>query len=104
MILDGIDGKPFSEVFLEALDEALISLVGETGKHVIYYHLQKNYSIKREEVPEKLELLVEFLKKFFGYGAKVIEGMIVRKLCVKLGMNPEEFGDIGVLEFLKKIK
>lgn len=104
MILDRIDVRRFREVFLEALDEALTSLVGETGKHVIYYHLQKSCSIRIEEIPERPELFTEFLKKFFGYGSKIIEGVIVKKLCVKLGMHQDEFGDIGLLEFLKKIK
>lgn len=91
-------------MFLEALDEALGLLVGEVGKRIIYYHLQKTYSINMKDVPEKPEVLVEFLNAFFGYGAKVIEKAIVKSLCDRVGLDPLQYENIGLLDLIRKIQ
>jgi len=42
----------FDRLLLEAVDEGLMSL-GESVRQVIYYHLEKNNSLRRDAIPVK---------------------------------------------------
>jgi len=69
--------KDFEKLFIEAVDEGLETL-GESGKHMIFFHLDKSYSIKKHEIPKNPEAFVKGLEKIFGAGASVLEKLIVK--------------------------
>lgn len=69
---------------LEAVDEGL-SLVGKSAKQIIYFHLEKNFNITRDDVPQRVEEFANALEKMFGSGAKIIEIQIMKKLYKKIG-------------------
>jgi len=81
--------KDFEKLFIEAVDEGLETL-GESGKHMIFFHLEKSYSIKRHEIPKNPEAFAEGLEKIFGAGAAVLEKLIVKNLYSKLGLKHED--------------
>jgi len=81
--------KDFEKLFIEAVDEGLETL-GESGKHMIFFHLEKSYSIKRHEIPKKPEAFAKGLEKIFGAGAAVLEKLIVKNLYSKLGLKYED--------------
>jgi hypothetical protein len=83
--------KEFEKLFIEAVDEGLETL-GESGKHMIFFHLDKRYSVKRHEIPKKPEAFARGLEKIFGAGASVLEKLIVRSLYSKLGLKLEDLG------------
>jgi hypothetical protein len=74
----------FSELLLEAIDEALSSL-GESQKTAIYYHLKKEFNIKRLEIPERVEDFSRALERIFGLGARHLEILFMKSLYAKLG-------------------
>jgi len=76
-------------VLLEAVDEGLLVL-GENSRKAIYFHLQNMFSLKKEDIPDRPEALVEGLQKIFGTGAKAIEKWILKSLYKKLGAKCEE--------------
>ncbi|MDH5391069.1 MAG: hypothetical protein OEX10_07970 [Candidatus Bathyarchaeota archaeon] len=80
--------KDFEKLFIEAVDEGLETL-GESGKHMVFFHLDKSYSIKKHEIPKKPEAFARGLEKIFGAGASVIEKLIVKSLYSKLGLEYE---------------
>ena len=80
--------KDFEKLFIEAVDEGLETL-GESGKHMIFFHLDKSYSIRKHEIPKKPEAFARGLQKIFGAGASVIEKLIVKSLYSKLGLECE---------------
>ena len=82
--------KEFEKLFIEAVDEGLETL-GESGKHMIFFHLDKSCSVKRNEIPKKPEAFAKGLEKIFGAGAWVLEKLIVRSLYSKLGLRYEDF-------------
>jgi len=84
-----MEEKSFEQVFIEAVDEGLESL-GESGRHMIFYHLDKSYSIKKHEIPKTPEAFAEGLEKIFGAGASVLEKLIVKSLYSKLGLKYED--------------
>jgi hypothetical protein len=81
--------KEFERLFIEAVDEGLETL-GESGKHMIFFHLDKSYSVKRYEIPRKPEAFARGLEKIFGAGASVLERLIVKSLYSKLGLEYED--------------
>ncbi|MBS7636586.1 hypothetical protein KEJ37_04540 [Candidatus Bathyarchaeota archaeon] len=98
------NNRRFEAALLEAIDEALISILGESGKGVVYYYLQNSCTLRKENIPENTEVFIEFLNKLFGTGAKLIENTILQNLSRKLGINPEQAKNDKLTDLLRKIK
>jgi len=81
--------REFEKLFIEAVDEGLGTL-GESGKHMIFFHLDRSYSVKKHEIPKKPEAFARGLEKIFGAGASVLEKLIVKSLYSKLGLKYED--------------
>jgi hypothetical protein len=82
--VSGLKKKGFNRLFLEAVDETLNSL-GETCKQAIYSHLTNNFKIKIEEIPNQIEKFEKAIESIFGFGAKIIEIQIMKRLYQKTG-------------------
>lgn len=74
----------FNRFLLEAVDEGL-SLVGKSAEQTVYFHLEKNFNISRDDIPHRIDEFANALEKMFGLGAKVIEIRIMKKLYKKIG-------------------
>ena len=92
----------FNALLFEAVDEGLKAVLGETGKEVVYYHLQSVYGLRKESISEHPETLIEFLNRLFGAGAELIEMVILKKLCLKLGITHETAENIKLIDFIRK--
>jgi len=69
---------------VRVVDETLQEVFGRTAKELILSFLEKNYSLMREEMPEKTEELQEALEKLFGAGtARVTVSLVVERLQMK---------------------
>lgn len=101
--VEAMGKKDFEKLFIEAVDEGLEAL-GESGKHMIFFHLEKSYSIKRHEIPKKPEAFAEGLEKIFGAGASVLEKLIVKSLYSKLGLEYEDKESRPFAEYVKDVK
>lgn len=77
------------EDVLEIIDDALM-VFGESCKKVVYYIMEKNYGLKVEEIPRSIGLLHEALEEIFQKGHTVVENVIVKKTCERLGLEPIE--------------
>jgi hypothetical protein len=75
--------KPFEDLFLEAVDEALASL-GESVRQAIYFHLEKKFKLAKKDIPNNLEEFANGLEKIFGMGAQFLEILIMKKLYEKI--------------------
>jgi len=95
--------KIFEKLFMEAIDEGLGTL-GESGKHMIFFHLDKSYSIKKHEIPKKPEAFAKGLEKIFGAGASVLEKLIVKSLCSKLELKYEDIESRPFADYVKYVK
>jgi ribosomal protein L5 len=67
------------------IDRVLNQIFGKEATSLIYKHLERNYSIKRNEVGEKLELFAEGLENFLKSGAYVIERKILDDIWSSYG-------------------
>ena len=95
--------KDFDKLFIEAVDEGL-DVLGESGRHMIFFHLEKSYSIKRHEIPKKPEAFAAGLEKIFGAGASVLEKLIVKSLYSKLGLKYEDKEERPFADYVKNVK
>jgi len=74
----------FEKLLLEAVDEGLSSLCS-SSKQAIYSLMENTFDIKRRDIPFKIEEFTDALEKIFGFGAKVLEILIIRCLNEKVG-------------------
>lgn len=77
----GIDlsKKEFDELLLGTIDLGLTS-IGESSKQAIYFHLEKGFNIKRQEIPDKIADFQDAIEKIFGLGASFLEILIMKRL------------------------
>jgi len=65
---------------LEIVDASLDEIFGTGKKRMIYYYVERNFSLKREEIPENFGRFLESLEELFGEGAEVIKKVVTKKL------------------------
>ena len=78
--------RDFEKLVLEAVDEQLASL-GESSRQALYFHLERGFNIKKQEIPKKTEAFVDAMEKIFGQGADYLEILIMKRLHSKIGLD-----------------
>lgn len=78
----------FNNLLLEAVDEGLSSL-GESSKHAIYFHLEKSFDIRKQDIPSKIDFFADAIEKMFGGGANFLEILIMKHLYKQIGSGLE---------------
>lgn len=95
----------FEKLLLEAVDASLASL-GESSKQAIYYHLEKGFNIKKQEIPSNIGAFSCAVEKIFGLGANFLESLILKRLYEKAGLTGKEqsFRDLTFAEIVVAVK
>jgi hypothetical protein len=88
---------------MEAVDEGL-NFLGESGKQMVFFNLERSCSIKKNDIPKKPEAFAAGLEKIFGAGAAVLEKLILKNLYSKLGLKYEEKSEYAFADYLKDVK
>jgi hypothetical protein len=77
--------REFNRFFIEALDESLGSVLGETVRLTVYDALEKHCSIARNQIPERPDDFALALERCFGVApSKTIGKVIAKRLYFKL--------------------
>jgi hypothetical protein len=79
------DGE-FDDILLETIDETLSSL-GEPVKNAVYFHLQTNFCISKNEIPKKIYEFSNIIQKIFGSGAGRLEIKLMKTLHSKINVS-----------------
>jgi hypothetical protein len=93
---DGYE-EEFDDILLETIDETLSSL-GEPAKNAIYFHLENNFRVSKNEIPKKIYEFSDFIQKIFGSGAGRLEIKFMSTLHSKINVNvkwPEYKGPLS---------
>ena len=61
--------------------------LGESAKAAIYFHIERNSSVRKEEIPKKPRDLSVAIRKIFGEGGLVLEKLMLTKLCERLQVS-----------------
>jgi hypothetical protein len=80
--------KKFDEYLIEAIDEALTSL-GEPVKNTVYFQLESNFNIPKNDIPIKIDKFSDIIHKIFGLGACRLEIKFMKNLYSKIKVNVE---------------
>jgi hypothetical protein len=64
---------------IESIDAALSALGTSTRDSVLLY-LRKRYFISLEEIPQRMDEFLTALQAILGYGARVIEKLVIARL------------------------
>jgi len=74
---------------MQCVDDGL-EVLGDSGKKAVYYYLEKNFGVKRKEIPKKPELFRKGLIFIFGEeGTDLIEKWIVEKLRTSFDLKQQ---------------
>ncbi len=93
----------FEQLFLESIDD-VFSLLGESAKHVVYFHLEKTFKLNKQDIPNKIEKFIHALESIFGTGAKIIEIQIMKSLFKKASCSIKHYSEQNNLEFSEYIE
>jgi hypothetical protein len=95
----------FDKLLLEAIDDAMASM-GESPKQAIYYHLEKVFNVKKQEIPCKIEEFILAIEKLFGMGANFLESLILKGLYEMGGVKGKEesFKNLTFVEIVAAVK
>jgi len=69
-----------NDAVLGIIDKVLNQVFGKEATILIYRHLERNYSLKRGEISDKIELFAQGLEDFLRSGAYVIERKILEDI------------------------
>src|SRR6266851_7638510 len=72
-------GTSLDRPLIESIDAALSALGTSTRDSVLLY-LRKRYSISLEEAPQRMDEFLQALRGLLGYGARVIEKLVIARL------------------------
>lgn len=95
--------RDFKELLVAAIDEALSSL-GYSAKQAIYYHLEKDFNINKQEIPSKIREFINAIEEIFGIGAKFLEIEIMKRLYEKTGCSFKYVPDQDELVFSEYVE
>jgi len=68
------------------VDRVLREVFGEEATTLIYRYLESNYSLRRDEISEKIEVFARGLEQFLRSGAYVIERKILEDIYSSVGL------------------
>jgi hypothetical protein len=95
--------RGFEKLLLDAVDEGFACL-GESVGRTIYYHLENDFNIKRQDIPCKIEGFADAIEKVFGTGAGLLEIEIMKRLHEKVGGSFRYFPEQKNLAFTEYVK
>ena len=72
-------GTSLDRPLIESIDAALSALGTSTRDSVLLY-LRKRHSISLEETPQRMDEFLQALHSLLGYGARVIEKLVIARL------------------------
>ena len=93
----------FHQALLEAVDEGFLAL-GDSVRQAIYWHLENRFSIKRNEIPNRLKEFIEALKNIFGEGAEILLKIIIKRFYIKLNLNFKEVENWSFIDYVENAK
>ena len=93
----------FKCLFTKAVEESL-SLLGESAKCSIYFHLETSFEIKREEIPKNPEVFAEKLEELFGGGSRYIKRLILKRLYESAGLELKCKKGYSFTDYINEVK
>jgi hypothetical protein len=68
------------------IDSVLKQIFGDEATHLIYRYLESQYSLKQDEMSERIDVFAKGLEEFLRSGATVIERRILEDIYSSYGL------------------
>lgn len=68
-----------SRVILECIERGLDSF-GQNVRLVLYWKMEQDLGLRRDDIPFKPELFAKSVEKMFGPGSRIVERVIAREI------------------------
>ncbi|MEM1539442.1 MAG: hypothetical protein QXW82_02190 [Candidatus Bathyarchaeia archaeon] len=68
------------DIVSKVIDKVLRQVFGEDATRIIYRYLEEKYSVRSNEIGEKIELFAKGLEEFLKSGAYIIEQKILEDI------------------------
>jgi hypothetical protein len=92
------------KLLVKSVDGALKDIFGEAGARVIYDYLRDKYSLRLEEVPDRLEDFERGLERILSSGAGVTERVALKKLYSRFGLEYRNKANYGFVDHVVELK
>jgi CRP-like cAMP-binding protein len=97
----GLTARTLDDVLVECVDQGLQRLIGRKATEAIYDHLERNYSLKREDIPKKLDTFTKLTKSIFGEkGSGTVERRIAKLLWENLGWRFQAIQGLELIDYV----
>lgn len=93
----------FEDIFLEAVDESLSIIIGESAKNSVYAYLKRVFKMNRQEIPHRIDEYITAIENIFGTGAKIIQIQIMKNLYKKVRYQIKQYPNSKNLTFIEYI-
>ena len=100
---DELDRR-FCNILLDSLDETITSLLSGDVTDALYDHMQRVHSIRREEIPYRLETLTFTLGKVFGCSYRTIYRAFAKNFYAKLGLPFPDNSNYTLIQYVRTAK
>ena len=83
------DSLAISGVILECIERALDSF-GQNVRLVLYWKMERELGLRRENIPFKPELFAKSVERMFGPGSRIVERVITREIEKSSGVAMDD--------------
>ena len=97
-------GIEFNDALVKSIDETITELLSRAVVEALYIHLQTIYSVSRDELPHRLDILSTALEKIFGPSSQTITKAIAKKFYLKLGLEFTAIPNRTLIEYVDEAK
>jgi hypothetical protein len=98
-----LHSRDFDRALMEAVDEGL-GWLGKSARETIYHHLERDFNIKRRDIPFKVEKFAEAIEQIFGTASALLEIQIMKTLHEKVGDSHMVFPETQNLVFTEYVE
>ena len=89
----------------KAIDQVLRKIFGDEATLLIYKYLENRYSLRQDEIVEKIDVFAEGLEEFLRSGAYIIEMKILEDVYSSYGLTRRpEFERRRKYDFVSQMK
>ncbi len=87
---DGEMLPSFENLVTSILHDTLTMVLGEKVAEALYSYILRNFNLRKEEIVMKPEVFSKSVNRLFGRGGRVIQRVIIRNICDRVGVEYSE--------------
>jgi hypothetical protein len=89
---------------VESIEKTVAQLLSSQVAEALFKNLERTYSIKKDEIPNRLDALVSILEDTFGESTKVLGKAIAKRFYSRLGLEFSNDPQKTLIDYIEKSK